>query len=78
MRKQTKLVLILAGVGVLWYMRKQAQAKAAAVAAAAAAAGAQGPSIPALPVYQDEWAGSELYQQTGTVLPSGAARDLIR
>lgn len=69
MRKST-LLWIVAGVAAyfLWRQTKQAATLPAYAPDAA----------PSLPVFRDEWAGSDLYRETGSVLPSGSARDLIR
>lgn len=40
----------------------------------------RGVAVPYTPVptFRAEWAGADLYAQTGSVLPSGASRELIR
>lgn len=74
MRRNNLLPLLVLGVlGFLAYKKS----KESTIPYAAATLLPEG-GYTEVPTFKAEWAGSELYAQTGTVLPSGAARDLIR
>ena len=71
---QKNLPWIILGVIAYLAYRKWAESSQASAAQALLPEGGQSRA----PTFKAEWAGSELYKQTGSVLPSGSARDLIR
>ena len=76
MRKN--LPWIVLGVIAYFAYRKWQESRTSAVTAAAQTMLPEGGYSVAPPTFKAEWAGSELYKQTGSVLPSGAAREMIR
>lgn len=68
--KRNTLLYVALGVAA-YFLWKKSQQPAASTPTATTTA-------PILPTFRDEWAGSDLYRETGSVLPSGSARDLIR
>jgi hypothetical protein len=72
MKRGNTLLYILLGVAA-YFLWKKSQPQPIVASAPAAPT-----TAPVLPMFRDEWAGSDLYRETGSVLPSGSARDLIR
>jgi hypothetical protein len=73
MRMPPTWLLFAFGIG-LYLLAKRSGA--ATPPPAGAAAGGYTPVH--APTFKAEWAGADLYAQTGSVAPSGAARTLIR
>jgi hypothetical protein len=84
MRVQNMILIGLLGAGVYFLLRNLRERQAQAVAtpttptAAFRSGGASNATTVPPSFFQPEHAGSDLYKAYGSVLPSGASRDLIR
>jgi hypothetical protein len=76
MRAPPVWLLFAAGIGLYLLAKRSGAAPKPQAPAMPTAAQVIAPLAP--PTFLPEWAGADLFRETGSVLPSGAARELIR